>query len=179
MSTPVKQKFRLRELLVEDVEGCVAFYEQMVEYHRFIYQDDGIPYGDEEKKKMREKLQRTDNNFIKVVVERGKQIVGLLTLEIKGRTCEIDEILVDKSERGKGIGQALAEYTRKTAQERKCSEIQVSFAARNLQALRFYHKMGLNCLGMIQLFMPLTPRGQKQWYKRGKKTRFLGFDCYY
>jgi len=173
------EMFRLRKLLVSDIERCIAFYEQMVEHHRAIYQDDSIPYGDEEKKKLREKLKRTDDDSIKIIAEKEKQIVGLLALEIKGRTCEIDEILVDKSMRRKGVGRAFADFTKKTAQEKKCSEIQTSFAARNLQALRFYHDMGLNCLGMIQLFMPLTPRGKEQWYRRGKKTQFLGFDYYY
>jgi len=174
-----KTRFKLRKLLPSDVEECVSFFGQMVEHHRAVYQDDSIPYGEEEKKKLREKLQRTDDNFIKMLAEKQKRIVGLLTLEIKGKTCEIDEILVDKNLRGKGIGQTFAEFTKKAARERKCREIQVSFAARNLQGLRFYHSMGLNCLGMIQLFMPLTQRGEEQWYKRGKKTRFLGFDCYY
>jgi len=169
----------LRKLLVGDIEECVAFYEQMVEHHRAIYEDDSIPYGDEEKKKLREKLQRTDDNYVKIVAEKQKQIIGLLTLEIKGRTCEIDEILFDKNMRSKGIGRVFSDFTKKTARERKCSEIQVNFAARNLQALRLYHAMGLDCLGMIQLFMPLTQKGEEQWYKKGKKTRFLGFDCYY
>jgi len=175
----LNKSFRLRELSVDDVEKCVTLYAQMVEHHRAIYQDDNIPYGDEEKKKMKEKLLRSDGDFVKMVAEKGERIVGLLTLEFKGRTCEIDEILVDKSLRGKGIGRAFAEYTRKTAEERKSSEIQVSFAARNLEALKFYNNMGLNCLGMIQLFMPLTQQGKEQWYKKGKKTRFLGFNCYY
>jgi len=174
-----KEEFKLRKLSAEDVEKCVTFYEQMVEHHRAIYEDDSIPYGDEERKKLREKLQRTDDNYIGIVAEKEKQIVGLLALEIKGRICEIDEILVDKEMRGKGIGRAFAEFTKKTVQERKCREVQVSFAARNLQALRFYYAMGLNCLGMIQLFMPLTPRGEELWYRRGRKTRFLGFDYYY
>jgi GNAT superfamily N-acetyltransferase len=174
-----KESFKLRELRTYDIEECIIFYRQMIEHHRAIYHDDNIPYEEEQKKHMRGKLQRTDDNYIKVLAEKEKQIVGLLTLEIKGRTCEIDEILVDKDMRGKGIGHAFAELVRKTAFERKCSEIQVSFAARNLKALRFYHTMGLNCLGMIQIFMPLTERGKEQWYKKGNKTRFLGLDCYY
>ncbi len=174
-----KERFTLRKLAKDDVEECVAFYVQMVEHHRAIYQDDNIPYGDEEKKRLREKLQRIDGNYIKIVAKKQKRIIGLLALQIKGRTCEIDEILVDRSMRGRGIGRTFAVFTKKAAKERKCSEIQVSFAARNLKALRLYHAQGLNCLGMIQLFMPLARRGRELWYKRGKKTRFLGFECYY
>jgi len=172
-----QQDFRLREFSVNDLEECVVFYRQMVDYHREIYEDSAIPYNDEE---LRKKLQRTDDNYVKIVAEKEKRIVGLLTIDIKGRTCELDEILIDKDMRGKGIGTALAECLKKTAVERECAEIQVSFAARNRRALNFYYQeVGLNCLGMIQIFMPLTERGREQWYKKGKKTVFLGLDFYY
>jgi len=169
--------FKLREFSTNDLEECVMFYRQMVDYHREIYEDNTIPYNDEE---LRKKLQRTDANYIKIVAEKDRRIVGLLTIDIKGRICELDEILVDKVMRGKGIGRAFAEYLRKAAVERGCAEIQTSFAARNLRALNFYyHDVGLNCLGMIQIFMPLSEKGREQWYQKGKKTVFLGLDFYY
>jgi ribosomal protein S18 acetylase RimI-like enzyme len=172
-----KEDFQLRELLPNDLEECVLFYRQMVDYHRGIYEDTTIPYNDEE---IRRKLQRTDTNYIKIVAEKNKRIVGLLTIDIKGRICELDEILVDKDIRGKGVGTALAQLLKKTAFERGCTEIQVSFAARNLRALNFYHKeIGLDCLGMIQIFMPLNERGREQWHKKGKQTVFLNYDFHY
>jgi len=170
------EAFRLRSMSEGDVEECVRLYRQMVDHHREIYRDDTIPYADDTLKK---KLQRKDQNYIKMVAEEKGRIVGLLTIEIKDRICELDEILVAKDKRGRGIGKMFVDYTKKTALERRCREIQVSFAARNVQALNFYHKMGLNCLGMIQLFMPITEKGREQWYKRGKTTRFLGYKYYY
>jgi len=172
-----QQDFQIREFSPNDIEECVMFWRQMVEHHREIYEDNTIPYNDEE---IRKKLQRTDENFIKIVAEKDNRIVGLLLIDIKGRTCELDEILVDIDVRGRGIGTALVEYLKKTAQERGCAEILVSFAARNLSALNFYYKkVGLNCLGMIEIFVPLTERGREQWYKKGKKTVFLGLDFTY
>ena len=170
-------EFKLREFSVNDLDECVSLYRQMVDHHREIYEDNTIPYND---KYIRKKLQRTDDNYIKMVAEKDKSIVGLLTIDIKGKTCELDEILVDKSMRGKRIGTAFAEYLKKTAVERGCTELQVSFAARNLKALNFYYrKIGLNCLGMIQIFMPLTEKGREQWHKKGKRTVFLGLDFHY
>lgn len=172
-----QQDFKLREFSINDLEECVVFFRQMVDHHREVYEDNTIAYDDEY---LRKKLQRTDDNYIKVVVEKDKRIVGLLTIDIKGRTCELDEILVDKGMRGKGMGTALVEFLKKTAVERGCDEIQVSFAARNLRALNFYYKeVGLNCLGMIQIFMPITDKGREKWYEKGKKTVFLGLDFYY
>ena len=169
--------FKLRKFSATDLEECVSLYRQMVDHHREVYEDNTIPYNDEY---IRKKLQRTDDSYIKIVAEKDKRIVGLLTIDIKGRTCELDEILVEKDMRGKGIGTVLTEYLKKIAVERGCAEIQVSFAARNMRALNFYcEKIGLNCLGMIQIFMPMTEKGKEQWYKRGKKTVFLGLDFYY
>ena len=168
---------KLREFSTTDLEECVAFFKQMVDHHREVYEDNTIPYDEEY---IRKKLQRTDDNYIKIVAEKDKRIIGLLTIDIKGRTCELDEILIEKDMRGKGIGTALADYLKKTAVERGCTEIQVSFAARNLRALNFYYQeIGLDCLGMVQIFMPLTEKGKEQWYKKGKKTVFLGLDFYY
>jgi len=170
-------EFKLREFSSIDLEECVSLYRQMVDHHREVYEDSTIPYNDEY---IIKKLQRTDDNYIKMVAEKDKRIIGLLTIDIKGRTCELDEILVEKSMRGKGIGTALAEYLQKTALGRGCTEIQVSFAARNEKALNFHHrKIGLNCLGMMQIFMPLTDKGKEQWYRKGKKTVFLGLDFFY
>jgi len=172
-----QQDFNLRDFSTNDLEECVMLYRQMVDHHREIYEDGNIPYNDEE---IRKKLQRTDESYLKIVAEKDGRIVGLLTIDIKGRTCELDEILVDKDMRGKGVGKALAAFLKKTAIERGCVEIQTSFAARNLSALNFYHReVGLNCLGMIQIFIPLSERGRELWYKKGKKTVFLGLDFYY
>ncbi len=174
---PKLTEFELRAFADKDLEESIILYRQMVDYHREIYQDNSIPYNDEY---IRKKLQRTDDNYIKIVAEKDKRIIGLMAIDIKGRTCELDEILVDKSMRAKGVGTAFVKYLKKTALERKCTEIQVSFAARNEKALAFYYsKIGLNCLGMILLFMPLTEKGRKQWYTKGKKTDFLGLDLYY
>ena len=102
-----QQDFKLREFSVNDIEECVVFFRQMVDHHREIYGDSTIPYDDEY---LRKKLQRTDDNYIKIVAEKDKRIVGLLTIDIKGTICQLDEILVDKDMRGKGIGTALAEF---------------------------------------------------------------------
>jgi len=168
--------FRFRSMSDKDVNECVSLYRQMVDHHREVYRDDTIPYADDSLKK---KLQRTDENYVKMVAEEKGRIIGLLTIEIKDRTCELDEILVTEDKRCAGIGRAFVDYTKKIALERACTELKVSYAARNVRALKFYHKMGLNCLGMIELFMPLTDKGREQWYKRGKTTRFLGYKYYY
>jgi len=105
-----QRDFKLRDFSINDLEDCVLFFRQMVDHHREIYEDDTIPYDDEY---IRKKLQRTDDNYIKIVAEKDKRIVGLLTIDIKGTTCQLDEILVDKAMRGKGIGKAFAEFLKR------------------------------------------------------------------
>jgi len=169
------KNFVLRKLKENDIEKCIQLGRQMVNHHRRIYGDAHIPYEDEQ---LRIKLKRTDDKLIKIVAEEKDELVGLLILEVKNGSCEVDYLVVAENKRGKGIGEALISYAKEEALRRKCREITLKFAARNVEAFRFYHKNGLNCLGMIEVFMPLTEEGKKRWYEKGKKTRFLGLECY-
>jgi len=151
----------------------------MVDHHREIYEDENIPYEDEE---LKEKLLKRNRNWLKFVAVEDGNIVGLLILEIKGergRTCEIDYIVVAKDRRGRGIGKALMNKAKEIAIRRGCHEIITKVAARNVKAIKFYNENGLNCLGMIELFTPIPEERRRQWYARGKKTIFLGLECYY
>lgn len=96
-----------------------------------------------------------------------------------GKILEIDELLVDKDKRRQGIGRALIDFAKKKASEKKRTIIQLNFAARNTQALKFYYTMGIDCLGMIQIFAPLSEKNRKRWYEEGKSTRFFGLRYYY
>ena len=170
---------KIREFTELDLADCIRLGREMVDYHRQIYEDNSIPYGDEE---LREKLTRRDANWLKFVAIEEGRVVGLLILTIKeerGGTCEIDYIVVAKDKRGKGIGRALINHAKKVALEKGCQEITAKVAARNVQAIKFYNRNGLNCLGMIEVFAPLTNERKKQWYVMGKRTKFLGLEHYY
>jgi GNAT superfamily N-acetyltransferase len=59
-----------------------------------------------------------------------------------GRTLTIDEIVVDRDQRGRGYGRALLEYCIRLARERglECVELACSLARPELH--RFYERMG-------------------------------------
>jgi len=166
----------IREFNEEDLADCIHLGREMVDHHRAIYEDENIPYGDEE---LKEKLLRRDENWLKFVAVENNSIVGLLILEIRKATCEVDYIVVAKGKRGRGVGKTLMNKAKEIAIKKGCREIMAKVAARNVEAIKFYNKNGLNCLGMIEVFTPLSREGEEQWYKRGKKTVFLGFECYY
>lgn len=70
----------------------------------------------------------------------GGEPLGLLTYHIAGDQCEI--ISLDSLREGEGIGAALIEAARRTAQEAGCSRLWLITTNDNLPALRFYQKRG-------------------------------------
>lgn len=68
------------------------------------------------------------------------EIVGLLTYEIRGKTCEI--VSLDSLHQGMGIGSALMSAAETTAQTAGCERVKLITTNDNLNALRFYQKRG-------------------------------------
>lgn len=75
-------------------------------------------------------------------------IVGLLTLRIlgdlfhDGTSAMIQELIVDRGWRGRGVGGALLDAAVDLARERGCAEIGVSTGIRNPDAQRLYRARG-------------------------------------
>jgi ribosomal protein S18 acetylase RimI-like enzyme len=57
-------------------------------------------------------------------------------------TCLIEELIVRRDARGRGIGRALVEALERLAAARRCAEISVSTLPRNEAAIRFYRRLG-------------------------------------
>lgn len=60
------------------------------------------------------------------------------------KTLYIDDLCVDKAFRGKHIGKALYEYALDYAKRCGCYNVTLNVWADNVNALRFYKKIGLN-----------------------------------
>ncbi len=58
----------------------------------------------------------------------------------------IDDLCVNKTERGKGIGKQLYAYVQEEAKRNECQSIRLNVWALNQNALAFYEKMGLSPL---------------------------------
>lgn len=70
----------------------------------------------------------------------GKHPVGLLTYDLAGPDCEI--VTLDSTAEGKGIGTALINAVKQTAEAKRCRRLWLITTNDNLNALRFYQKRG-------------------------------------
>lgn len=77
-------------------------------------------------------------------VEGFLSMVFYLTLFHHGGTALINELVVERTQRGRGLGQALIERAVQEAHQRGMDEIEVGTEQENLAAQAFYRKMGFD-----------------------------------
>lgn len=83
-------------------------------------------------------------------------MVGFAGLIVDGRSGELEPLVVRADVRGRGIGRALTEAVVAAARDLGLRRVQVRPAARNAQALRFFHDRGFDVLGQIELTYDLA-----------------------
>jgi ribosomal protein S18 acetylase RimI-like enzyme len=85
-----------------------------------------------------------------LVAKEGGTVVGFINLTVRRTILHsepsslIDELVVAKSHRGKGIGRILVDAAVSASRELGCSEIEVSTEKANSAARRFYRKCGFD-----------------------------------
>jgi ribosomal protein S18 acetylase RimI-like enzyme len=88
-------------------------------YSAFVYEEKGIIFG-----------------FISVVFYR--------SVFHKNGTALVNELVIHKNERGKGIGTKLLEFVINESRKRKMDEIEIGVMKENVNAINFYKQNGLN-----------------------------------
>lgn len=97
-----------------------------------------------------EECRRHPEFYLNLVAEAGGRVVGFesivfyKTLFHKGGTALINELVVDHSVRGSGIGAALVERTRQEALTRGMDEMEVGTECDNHAARAFYARCGFD-----------------------------------
>jgi N-acetylglutamate synthase-like GNAT family acetyltransferase len=99
------------------------------------------------------------------IAERRGSVVGFIALVIRGRRAEIEPVVVSFDVRGQGIGRSLVETAVEAAQSEGVRQIKASPVARNGPALRFFHELGFDTLGHVELLLDLE-RPKKYWRER-------------
>ena len=142
----------IREMNLNDYEDVRILVKQIHELHLSNRPD---IYNDEESfpKEYFEKVLSDANNLNYIYVEN-KKIVGILiaTLQhtnplpiIKPRAFYfIENIVVDKNYRRKGIAKKLFEYLSLKAKENNIDSIELNVWSFNSDAIKFYESMGMN-----------------------------------
>jgi len=89
-------------------------------------------------------------NYIAVDEDKEGKVVGFIsiifykTLFHKGGTALINELIVSKDYRGKGVGRKLVEQAVQIARQRGMDEIEVGTEEENIKARNFYVKNGFD-----------------------------------
>jgi ribosomal protein S18 acetylase RimI-like enzyme len=145
-------------------------WKELTEWHREIYQDPRIG-GEHPENYFDEHLKKVGPEQI-WVAESNLHVVGFIGLVIKEGEAEIEPLIVSKTFRGRGIGAKLVEAVLSEVRKRGFRFLNVSPVARNVEAMRFFHKQGFKSVGHVQLFMSFT---DYKW-KSGLKVHDLEFE---
>ncbi len=144
----------VREYEQRDRDACTALWVQLTQWHRDIYDDQTIGGGDLtvwfDRYLEDEKPERV------WVAELDGRVVGFVGALARDRRWELEPIVVDASVRGSGVGTALARTLVASARETGVRGVEVRPAARNAGALRFFHALGFDVLGQLELVLDLA-----------------------
>ena len=96
------------------------------------------------------KMAARPDTYTNFVYEDEGKVVGFLsevfymTFFHRVGTAQVNEIVVDESYRGKGIGHALMKAAEEEARRRNMDELEVGTERQNLKAQAFYRKYGFD-----------------------------------
>jgi N-acetylglutamate synthase-like GNAT family acetyltransferase len=145
----------------EDLDACRRLWEELTEWHRAIYESPTIG-GDDPGRQFDEHLERVGPENV-WVAELDGDVVGLAGLVRGEATAELEPVVVAERARGHGIGRSLAESVVAHARENGVRQITVRPVARNAEAIRFFHRLGFDVLGQVELVLDLVVREPEVW----------------
>ena len=143
-----------------DREVCRALWRELTQFHRDLYDDQSIGHDRDPGDIFDEHLERLGANRIWVAEQDGV-VVGFAGLIVEGKAGELEPIVVAPHLRGSGLGKALGERVIAAARELGLRRIDVRPAARNDDAVRFFHGLGFDTLGQLELLLYLAE--PKDW----------------
>ena len=144
----------IRGYRADDLAACRALWVELTETHRDLY-DDPTFGGDDPGLAFDEHLDRVGAERIWVAETDGR-LVGLagLLLDDEGH-AELEPIVVAETARGTGVGRALVEAVIGAARELGFPRVRVRPVGRNTEAIRFFHAVGFDVVGRVDLRIDL------------------------
>ena len=154
---------RIRTYRETDLEGCRQLWVELTEWHRTIYQAPSIG-GDDPGKQFDAHLAKVGSERV-WVAEQGDAVVGMIGLQpgYDEGTVEVEPLVVAAAARGNGIGTALVEHVISQVQKMGLRDVNVHVVGRNAEAIRFYHDVGFDVIGHVELFYDTRPRDEQPW----------------
>jgi GNAT superfamily N-acetyltransferase len=146
----------IREYEERDRDACRALWVQLTQWHRDIYDDQSIGSGDPAGWFDRYLAEKEPVAvWVAELDERVVGFTGALPVE-GGARYELEPIVVDAEHRGYGIGRALAGTVIERARADGMRGVEVKPVARNSDAIRFFHALGFDVLGQLELGLDLV-----------------------
>jgi GNAT superfamily N-acetyltransferase len=156
----VSSQVTIRPFDEQDAPACRALWAELTRWHRALYDDTSIG-GDDPGSGFDGYLEHARM----WVAERRGSVVGLVGLVMHGRQAEIEPVVVSFDIRGQGIGRALVETAVEAARADGARQVKASPVARNALALRFFHRLGFDTLGHVDVLLDFE-RPSEYWNAR-------------
>ncbi len=139
----------IRPYQPSDLDACRGLWVELTAWHREIYDSPGIG-GDEPGLLFDAHLAKVGPERLWVAEEAGR-VVGLTGFIPRDEGPEIEPVIVARSHRGRGIGRMLIQQVVEAVQALGEGTLSVSAVGRNAQAIGFYHAMGFDIVGYVEL----------------------------
>ena len=149
----------IRRAIAADIPAINKLLRQVLDVHADgrpdLFRVGTVKYSNEKLAKI---LQQPTIPFF-VAVDENNNVIGYALCEYRAikdnqfihdlNYCYLDDICVDKDQRGKGIGTMLYEHVKQQARADGYEAIRLNVWCLNESAIRFYEKLGLVPLSMI------------------------------
>ena len=91
------------------------------------------------------------------------EVVGMVGVIQTEDEIELEPIVVSEQWRGRGIGRQLAERVVAEARAAGMGQLLARPVARNAAAIRFFHDLGFDALGQLELVLDFRPAPDQVW----------------
>jgi GNAT superfamily N-acetyltransferase len=159
--SPATPEVIVRGYAEGDYDACRSLWAELTEYHRSIYGDPSIG-GDDPGAGFDDYLAEPRRTASWVAGSRGR-VIGLTGLFDRGRSGEVEPVVVAEAARNQGVGRLLISRVVEEARARGYEYLAIRPVARNVAAIRRFHAAGFRTLGgHVDLTMDLAAR-RHEW----------------
>jgi len=137
----------------KDIDRLIELLQSILELHAGLRPDIFVSGTAKYTKEDLEEILKDDSKPVYVATNENDDVIGYAFCQIKEqpaseymvpfRSIYIDDLCVDGSVRGCGIGKALFEYVKGEAKRLGCYEVTLNVWTGNDTAEHFYEKMGM------------------------------------